>query len=155
MRHTVAVLSALAMLACSCNVIEEWETNPALVRSKAELAGGAVVYTYFSAKPEAKAGAKYMREVIEVIEGVVDSFPSEGFNVFLPGVNKQLEKLMKGEAAVYLMPAKLLASIMLESLQQKAEKDHWFDDRDAVSDILSAFLSGADGAMAAYVQPDP
>jgi hypothetical protein len=154
MRTTLLPVAAFALLVCSCNPIEEWEQNPALVRSKAELAGGAVVYTYFSAKPEAKAGAKHMRVVIQSIEGIVDSFPTEGFNTFLPEVNKKLEELMTGEAAVYLPPAKLLASILLETLQQKAEKDHWFDDADAVSDILSAFLSGADDAMAAYVKPD-
>ena len=154
MRETAVAIVVLAMLTCSCNVIEEWETSPALVRSKAELAGAAMVYTYFAADPKAKAGAKHMRETIKVIEGVVDSFPAEGFNVFLPEVNKKLEEVMTGEAAVYLMPAKMFAGILLESLQQKAVKDHWFDDVNAVSDILSAFLSGADGAMAAYVQPD-
>jgi hypothetical protein len=156
MRNSIATMSILVLLMCGCNAIEEWENNPALVRSKAELAGGAAVYTYFSIKPDAKAGVEHLREVIKAIDGVVLSFPDEGFMVFLPDVNKKLEEVMKGDAAIYLPPAKLLASVLLESLQQKAEKDHWFDDKEAVSDILSAFLGGADDALAAYVvKPDP
>ena len=156
MRNAVALFSVLAMLTCGCNIIDEWETNPALVRSKAELAGAATIYTYMAVQPEAKKGAEHLREVIKAIDGVVLSFPDEGFSVFLPDINKKLDEVMTGEAAPYLMPAKLLASVMLESLQQKADKDHWFDDKEAVSDILSGFLGGADDALAAYVvKPDP
>jgi len=151
-------LSAVLLvgLLCGCNPIVEWENNPALVRSKAELAGGATIYVYFSIKPDAKAGAEHLRNVIKAIDGTVTSFPAEGFPVFLPEVNKKLEEVMKGDAATYLAPAKLLASILLESLQTKAEKDHWLDNEAAVSDIVSAFLGGADDALAMYVvRPDP
>jgi len=155
MRLMLTLPIVLAMLTCSCNVIDEWETNPALVKSKAELAGAATVYTFFSIKPDAKPGAKHLREVVTAINGIVSSFPSEGFAVFLPDVNKKLDEVMTGEAAPYLPMAKMLASVMLDSLQQKAEKDHWFDDKEAVADILSGFLSGADDALEAYVVPDP
>jgi len=139
-----------------CTTLVDWENNPALVRSKAELGGAATVYVYFNIKPEAKVGVEHLREVIKAIDGVITSFPAEGFSVLLPEVNKQLTKVMKGDAAIYLGPAKLLAGILLESLQTKAEKDHWLDNELAVTDIVSAFLGGADDALAMYVvKPDP
>ena len=156
MKTSLAALSCLLALAlCSCgSVIQEWEDNPALVRSKAELAGSATVFTYLSVKPEAKAGAAHLREVVKAVRSVVVTFPEQGFSMFLPAVNAKLEQVLTGDAAVYLPAAKLLASVLLDSLQQKADKDNWFDDKEAVSDILSAFLSGADSALAAYVTPD-
>ena len=153
-RTQTVLVSVVALLLVGCNPITEWEQNPGLVRSKAELAGGATVFTYFAINTEAKAGAVHLREVVKVVAGIVDSFPSEGFAVFLPDVNKALETMMTGAAAEYLLPAKLLASVMLESLQHKADKDHWFDDKNAVADILSAYLSGVDAALVAYVKPD-
>lgn len=155
MRRAAGLVCALAML-CGCNFVGEWEQNPALVRSKANLAGGAVVYAYLAVKPEAKAGAAHLREVVQAVKAVVASFPDEGFMVFLSDVNKKLERVMTGDAAAFLPSAKLLASVLLETLQQKADRNHWFDDKEAVTGILSSFLSGADEALVlvAYVKPD-
>lgn len=157
MRGVIGLVSLLAMLFCGCAPDAEWEENPSLVLSKAELAGGAVIFTYFGALPEARAGAKHLKEVVTVLEVAAKSFPADGFVSLIPGVEKTLEANMGGDAEMYLPTAKLLVSVLLNSLQQKAEQEHWFDDTDeaAVTGILAAFMKGAGDAIAAHAVPDP
>ena len=151
--YGVAVLCAL-LVTTACNPIADWETNPAQIRTKAEIAGSATIYAYFAIDKDSVKHAAGMREVVKVIEGIATSFPEEGFVSLLPLVNKELKKLLTGDKSVYLPPAQMLARVLLEELQCKAEKDQWFEHADAVSDIIAAFLSGADTALASYVISD-
>ena len=148
-----AVLCAL-LIVTACNPLADWEDNPAQVRTKAEIAGGATVYAYFAIDKAAVKHAAGLREVVTVIKDVATGFPEAGFVALLPTVNEELQRRLVGEKAVYLLPARLLAQVLLEALQTKAETDHWLDSKDAVSDIISAFLSGADTALASYIPPD-
>jgi len=150
---SAAVLFALFM-ATACNPITDWEENPAQVRTQAEIAGGATIYAYFAIDQTAIKHAAGLREVVRVIEGVTSEFPKEGFASLLPIVDAELKRLLSGDKAAYLFPAQMLAQTLLEALQNKAEADHWLDSKDAVSDIISAFLSGANTALASYTSSD-
>ena len=149
--YSCAVVALCALfVATACNPIADWEENPAQVRAKAEITGSATIYIYFAVDQAAIEHAAGLREVVKVIKGIATSFPEEGFVSLLPLVNVELKKLLIGDKAVYLPPAQLLSQVLLVELQRKAEKDHWLNNEDAVADIITAFLSGADTALASY-----
>lgn len=142
----LAVMLMLTPTAC----FENYEENPALVRSQAEVTGSATIYAFFAASPEAVKHAKQLGIVITEIRNVLQGFPTEGFMALYPEVDKVLKEKLTGDNLVYLPLAELLTQTLLQSLQAQSEKAGWAEDAVAATDIVASFLTGADNALAIY-----
>lgn len=145
-----ATFLVLLMFLSPVGCFEDYADNPALVRSQAEVTGTATVYAFFAASPEAAKHAKQMSIVIAATRNVLQGFPTEGFMALFPEIDKVLKSEITGDNLVYLPLAELLAQTLLQSLQAQAVKHNWAEDATAATDIIAAFLTGADNALAIY-----
>ena len=138
------------MLLMPAGYIEQYEENPALVRSEAEITGSATIYAYFAANKDASKHADKLAVTVATIRDVLQGFPAEGFMALYPEIDKLLQAKLIGENLVYLPLAELMTQTLLQALQLQAEKHKWADDATAATDIIAAFLTGADNALAIY-----
>lgn len=146
----LAVPLVLMLLGTQLGCIEQYEENPALARSEAEITGSAAIYAFYAANPDAQKGAKKLAETVATIRDVLQGFPAEGFMSLYPKIDEALKAKLTGENLVYLPLAELLTTTLLQALQVQAEKHKWADDATAATDIIAAFLTGADNALAIY-----
>jgi hypothetical protein len=158
MRNMAVIAALLALLAVSCTTIDEWEENPVRAKAKAELAGSAVVMTFFVANPDNMQHAPKMREAVTTLKAALEAetgVPAAGFVGLMPAITEKLKEKLTGDNVVYLPPAILLAQLLLIELDSRADSQAWSTRGAVVKDVTKAFLAGADSALDMYATASP
>lgn len=124
--------------------------DPVKLQDNARLAGEAAVMTYFTVQPDQQDKAVELLPVVSAIRKVATAIPAGGFIALKPQVDAVLEKELKDDKAIYLIPAKRLAEIILEELDKKAARDGWKSKLDSVVAVIGAFLEGSEDALKKY-----
>ena len=148
----VTIIMMVAMLTTtSCNGFHDVLDDSAQLRSRAEAAGEATIYIYFSINKAEIANASELQATVRALRDVLDVFPAEGFGSLYPVINQQLGTVLKDDKLAYLPAAQRLAKVLLEELDRKAIQDSWREEAETITAAIVAFLDGAEKALSNYV----
>jgi hypothetical protein len=155
------VVMLLVMTGCTATV--NWQENPARARLQTETAGTLVIATYFAADKTASTHAGDIVATIDAIKAIIGqtptSLPVSGFATLMPTIDARLTELLTGDNSTFLPSARLLALMLLQELQLKADEGNWLAaapaDVSTVLDMINAFLKGARDAAAVFAVPAP
>ena len=123
------LLAVVAFLVVTgCGVITTWQENPARAKMQTELAGNVVMAAYFVSDKTADANAGSIVATIDAIKAVIaqapNALPAESFTALMPAVDARLAEVLTGNDRAFLPSARLLALMLLQELQLKADAGH-------------------------------
>ncbi len=146
------LLPAIAMVFAlvGCNGLSDVVDNPAQLRSRADAAGEATIYIYFTVNKDQVKNAVELLSTVSTIKAVLSGFPDSGFVSLLPEIERRLAAKLAGDKVVYLPAARRLAKILLEELDKKAMQDNWRDKAGVIASAIVSFLTGAERAIKYY-----
>lgn len=156
MHKLLAVIVLLVVT--GCGAIANWQENPARAKVQTELAGNVVMSVYFVTDDTADKHARDIVATIDAITAVVAQTPTAlpaDFASFMPAIDARLGEVLTDNARAFLPSAHLLALMLLQELQLKADAGQWLaappENVRTVMEMVGAFFKGARDAAAVFV----